>query len=117
LALTRGINNRGDVLGYSFIDGGLENIGVWDRSGVFHTYFVEGAPPFPLTVSNRLCFNDNNLIVISGIRAPAEEVGNSYLVPRPDVRIKLADLVDNLPQGVKLRAVFQVNNHGSMIGL
>ena len=37
------INSRGDVLGYSFVGGGLERIGVW-RGTEFHTYFVEGTP-------------------------------------------------------------------------
>jgi hypothetical protein len=40
----QGINSRGDVLGYSFVYGHLERIGVW-RSGTFNTYFVEGGPP------------------------------------------------------------------------
>jgi hypothetical protein len=47
------INNKGEVLGYSFVAGGLERIGVWKKSGEFSTYFVEGTPEFP-TISNRL---------------------------------------------------------------
>lgn len=112
LAEARDINNRGDVLGYSFVNGALERIGVWNRNGEFQTYFVEGTPAFP-TVSNRLCFNDNNLIVIS-----ATNDRNSYIVPKPGERLNLADLVDNLPSGPSpLSVVFAVNNYGNMIGL
>ena len=64
-----GINNRGDVLGYSFITSGRERIGVWNRNGTFKTYFVEGIPEFP-TISNSLLFNDNNQIVITFVSSP-----------------------------------------------
>jgi hypothetical protein len=64
-----GINNRGDVLGYSFFFAGLERIGTWDKHGNFKTYFTEGTPAFP-TISNSLLFNDNNLIVISWVSNP-----------------------------------------------
>jgi hypothetical protein len=111
-----GINNRGNVLGWSFVFGALERIGVWDRSGNFKTYFVEGTPEFP-TVSNTLVFNENNLIVISRVSSPAsEQYKNSYLVPEPGVRLNLADLVENLPLGRNLSEIFGVNDHGDMIG-
>ena len=91
------INNRGQVLGYSFVCGGIERIGVWDRRGEFQTYFVEGTDEVP-TISNKLLFNDNNLIVITSVSSPDAEAGrNSYLVPRPGTRLNLADLVDDLP--------------------
>lgn len=119
------INNRGDVLGYSFVPGGRERVGVWNRHGWFQTYFVEGIPGFP-TVSNDLLFNDNNLIVITRVSKPKEpeeptdppsEVGNSYLIPRPGVRLNLADLVENLPPvEAPVQSIIDVNNHGSMIG-
>jgi hypothetical protein len=112
-----GINNRGDVLGWSFVFGGLERIGVWDPSGKFKTYFVEGTPEFP-TVSNNLVFNDNNLIVISRVSSPAsEQYKNSYLVPEPGVRLNLADLVENLPSGRNLSIIQDVDDHGDMIGI
>jgi hypothetical protein len=87
------INNRGNVLGYSFGSPGPyhERIVVWDRQGNSKTYIDE------TIVSNRLVFNDNNLIVITS--APG---GNSYLVPKPGVRLNLADLVENLPLSAKL---------------
>jgi hypothetical protein len=111
------INNRGDILGYSFNGSSIERIGVWNRKGKFKPYFVEGTsiPEFP-TVSNRLVFNDNNLIVISDVRRPDSEVGNCYLVPKPGVRLNLADLVENLPPGRKLNNIIDINNHGDMIG-
>jgi hypothetical protein len=109
------INNRVDVLGYSFVSGGLERIGVWDRHGEFRTYFVEGTPEFP-TISNRLLFNDNNVIVITRVSNPPSERGNSYLVPKPGVRLNLADLVENLPAGQNPNFILDINNHGNMIG-
>jgi hypothetical protein len=111
------INNRGDVLGYSFVSFGRERIGVWDRDAEFQTYFVEGIPEFP-TVSNNLRFNDNNLIVITDVLSPASERRkNSYLVTKPGVRLNLADLVENLPLGLNLSLILDINNHGDMIGL
>jgi hypothetical protein len=111
-----GINNRGDVLGYSFVFSGIERIGVWDKEGVFHTYFVEGTPEFP-TISNDLKFNDNNLIVITQVTSPASERGNSYLVPSPGVRLNLADLVADMPpEHGSLGFVGAINNHGNIIG-
>ena len=114
-ALTQGINNRGEVLGYSFFGGGLERIGIWNRKGKFKTYFVEGTPEFP-TISNRLLFNDNNLIVITVVTRPASETDNSYLVPKPGVRLNLADLVENLPSGANLSSIQDLNDHGNIIG-
>ena len=109
------INNRGDTLGYSFVFGAIERIGVWDRNGVFQPYFVEGTQQFP-TISNELRFNDNNQIVITDVSSPASEQGNSYLVPKPGVRLNLADLVENLPDGAKLNRINDINNFGDMIG-
>lgn len=108
-----GINSRGEVLGYSLF-GSLERIGTWDKQGNFKTYFTEGTPEFP-TISNRLLFNDNNLIVITSVFDPAAELGSSYLIPRPGVRLNLADLVQNLPAGENL-FISDINNHGDMIG-
>jgi len=108
------INNRGESLGYSFVSGKLERIGVWDRKGKFATYFVEGTAQFP-TVSNRLLFNENNPIVITAISSPPAELGNSYLVPKPGVRLNLADLVENLPTAT-LGGILDMNDNGDMLG-
>jgi len=110
------INNRGHVLGYSFVAGGRERIGIWDRGGRFRTYFVEGTEAFP-TVSNDLLFNDDNVVVITRISSPgAEDSKVSYLVPEPRVRLNLADLVVNLPPDVSLSVIQDINNRGDMIG-
>lgn len=103
------INNHGDILGYSFIHGGIERIGVWDAEGTFHTYFVEGTTPFP-TVSNRLEFNDNNLIAISVVTSPPAESGNAYLVPKPGVRLNLADLITEGPADLGFLSLTDINN-------
>jgi hypothetical protein len=115
-SLTWDINNSGKVLGYSFIGGSTERIGLWSKKGEFKTYFVEGTPEFP-TISNRLVFNDNNLIVITDVSRPTSELGNSYLVPKPGVRLNLADLVENLPSGQKLSNISGINNKGDIIGI
>jgi hypothetical protein len=111
-----GINNHGDILGYSFVAGGIERIGVWSRDGRFQPYFVEGVTEFP-TISNALLFNENNLIVIAFVTNPPPERGNSYLVPKPGVRLNLADLVENLPPGAGvLRFITGINEHGDLVG-
>lgn len=116
LAWALGINNRGYVLGYSFVSGGIERIGIWDPRGKFKTYFLEGTPEFP-TISNRLIFNNNNLIVITYVSSPASErFKNSYLVPKPGVRLNLADLVENLPDGASLGFIQDLNDRGNLIG-
>lgn len=106
-----GVNNRGDVLGYSFKFGGDENIGVWDPSGKFHTYFTEGIPSVP-TLSNNLLFNDLNQIVITETTD-----GTSYLVDPLGVRTNLASLTVNLPTGFRLEDVTAINDNGTIVGL
>jgi hypothetical protein len=104
------INRKGDVLGYSFVFGGLERIGVW-RGTEFHTYFVEGTPEFP-TISNRLLWNERGLIVITD--TSVDDL-NSYLVPEPGVRLKLADLTRGpLPAWTR---IIDINEHGDMLGV
>jgi len=102
-----GINARGHVLGYSFVLGAPyhERVGVWDSQGSFKTYIDQTIS------SNALVFNDNNLIVI-----PLTPDNASYLVPKPGVRMNLVDLVDNLPTGLALSYIFDVNNHGDLLG-
>ena len=109
-----GINNRDNVLGYSFIGGATERIGVWDAKGKFHTYFVEGTPEFP-TVSNALGFNDNNEILITFVSRPEIERNNSYLIPKPGIRLNLADLVTGAPTDLGLFP-FGINNQGNIGG-
>jgi hypothetical protein len=111
VAWGQGINNRGDVLGYSFVAPGStpyhERIGVWGRSGVFQSYFVETIG------SNQLLFNNNNQIVITLV-IPAS---TSYLIPKPGVRLDLATLVVNLPAGQDIRVVTDIDDQGDLIGV
>lgn len=82
------INKHGEVLGYSFTFDATERIGKWNRNGEFQVSFIQGTPEIP-TISNRLSWNEDGLIVISFI--PSE--GNTYLVPEAGTRLNLADLV------------------------
>ena len=77
-----------------------------------HTLLRRGNPQIP-TVSNKLVFNDNNVIVISNISTGER---TSYMVPTPGVRLDLAGLVENLPSGQNLAYTFGINNHGDMFG-
>ena len=114
--LVQGIDSGGDVLGYSYITDATERIGVWNRKGIFTPYFIEGTKRYP-TLSNRLRFNDKHLIVISDIYSPDNEIGRSYLIPKPGVRWNLAHLVDGMPEGRQLSSILEINNQGDMIGL
>jgi hypothetical protein len=103
------INNRGDILGVSNVflgDPTRSHYGVWDRNGNFKTYF-EGTTYFAL-------FNGRNLIVLT---ENLDTDFNSYLVPRPGVRLNLESLLDN-PTSVEapLAQVIDINNRGDMIG-
>lgn len=111
LAWAQGINDRGHVLGYSFVDGGEENVGVWGRDGKFSTYFTEGNAQFP-TISNQLLFNEQELIVITRTND-----NTSYLVPARGERLNLADLTDDLPPLANpLFWVSGMNNRGNLTG-
>jgi len=103
------INSRGDVLGYSFVLGSPyhERVGIWDRAGRFKTYYDE-----TLNTSG-LVFNDRNEIVITYM---TRLDGNSYFVPRPGIRLNLADLIENLPSGARLDFVQAINNRGDILG-
>jgi hypothetical protein len=107
----QGINHRGDVLGYSFINGGRERIGVWHGTR-FTTYFVEGIPEFP-TISNKLLWNERGEIVITET-FPSGGDPNSYLVPRRGVRLRLADITDRLPFFWTL--IEDINERGDIVG-
>jgi hypothetical protein len=80
---------------------------VWDRNGVFQSYFVE------TTDSNQLLFNNNNQIVVTLVSPP----GTSYLIPQPGVRLDMAALVDNLPAGQDVRVVTDMDDQGDVIGM
>ena len=101
----QGINRRGDVLGYSW-GAGPERIGVW-RHETFQAYFVEGTPEFP-TISSTLLWNRKGLIVITNCNDL-----NSYLVPEPNVRIKVTDQAGDLPAWTWVKGI---NARGDLIG-
>jgi hypothetical protein len=106
----QGINRRGDVPGYSW-GRGPERIGVW-RGTAFETWFVEGTPDYP-TISNRLLWNERGEIVITEtLRSGGDP--NSYLVPRPGVRLRLADISDRLPFFWTL--IEDINERGDIVG-
>ena len=103
------INDRGDALGYSFNFDGLERIGIWDADRVFHEYFVEGTPEYP-TMSNKLLFNNSNLIVIT-----ATTDAMTYIVPRPGVRLPLDSISTGVPAGFWYGNVLDMNNRGDLL--
>jgi hypothetical protein len=102
------ITNSGNVLGLSDTVGDQTShrIGIWDRKGHFTTYF-DG-------IFFAAYMNNDNLIVLTG---NYDTDFNSYLVPRPGVRLNLEDLVDN-PGSVEapLAQVIGINNRGDIIG-
>jgi hypothetical protein len=100
------INSQSDVLGYSFVPGGIERIGRW-HNGSFITSFVEGTPTVP-TISERLLWNEGGLIVIT-----RTSDSRSYIVPRAGVRLNVADLTRGLPAWTQ---IVDVNNVGDLVG-
>ncbi|WP_349608764.1 MULTISPECIES: hypothetical protein [Cupriavidus] len=108
------INDRGDVLGYSYDPG--ENVGVWHPNSEFELYFAEGNQQYP-TVSFNLAFNERDEIVISNVRAPLAEQGNAYLLTKPGVRINLADVtVGQPPDAGTFFFISGINKRGDIAG-
>jgi hypothetical protein len=106
------INNAGDVLGWSFVYGGIERIGFW-HGRQFHAQFIEGTAEVP-TISNRLLWNEKGLIVVTATTDLSyQPEGRSYLVPRAGVRLNLADLTDTLPPWTLIASV---NDGGDLVG-
>lgn len=84
-----------------------KHYGIWDRNGKFKTYYENA-------LNYEAEFNDNKLIVLT---RNYNTDFNSYLVPRPGVRLNVADLVDNPSAEVAdLADVVDINNRGDMIG-
>jgi len=102
------INERGDVLGYSW-GGGSEVIGIW--RGTEFVIVLEPAKLEPAVVSNDLLWNRQGLIVITSAVAATGE--HSYIVPRPGVRFDLHELVDALPSS---SLITNLNDRGDMVG-
>jgi hypothetical protein len=62
-------------------------------------------------VSGQLLWNEPGLIVITRTVPPDL---NSYIVPKPNVRIKLADITETLPAWTLMS---DVNDHGDILGV
>jgi hypothetical protein len=102
------IDDRGNVLGYSWGANGVERIGVW-KNKKFQTYFVQGTAEYP-TRTNALLWNESGLIV--GTRGVTDT--GTYLYPRPGVRLPLAELSDTeLPL---VTIIDDVNERGDLLG-
>ncbi|ALL69621.1 hypothetical protein K788_0007872 (plasmid) [Paraburkholderia caribensis MBA4] len=111
------VNSEEELLGYSYIPGRTEHIGIWTSPGRFKHYFTEGTAQYP-TISNRLAFSDNDQIVIYRISRPADEVNNAYYVPKPGVRINIQDYVTGMPpEHGRLYFFKSINNDGDMLGV
>lgn len=86
-----GINNSGNILVISYKlsgDPAKGHFGIWDKKGNFKTYFED------FNYISAL-FNDNNLIVLTGGSFVENGDRNSYIIPKPGLRLNLMDLVDN----------------------
>ncbi len=110
MVLVQGINDREEVLGYSFTSFETptyhERVGFWDRFNTFHPYFEE-------TISTQvLLSNASDEIIIT-----ESSDGNSYLVPQPGTRLNLADIVKNVPAGLSLSEVDGIDDGGNITGV
>jgi hypothetical protein len=115
LVLVQGINDRKEVLGYSYtntFDATYhERVGLWNASGVFQPYYFE-------TINtDMLVFNNLDQIVITNSVFAGPGVGTSYLVPQPGTRLDLDTLVVNLPAGFSLDNVAAIDDQGNITGI
>jgi hypothetical protein len=105
------INRLGEVLGTSFnFDATIQRIGKWNRRNQFETSVIGGTnnPRFPV-ITNSLHWNEAGLIVLSNT-----DDGNAYLVPAPNVRLNLADLIRNGPAPTFVQ-VIAVNENADIV--
>lgn len=111
------VNVHDELVGWSYIPGSTEHVGVWSQDGTFTNYFTEGTPAYP-TISNSLRFSDNDKIVVFSISRPKDEVGNVYIVPQKGVRFNLLDTLSGLPDGFSFDLLYtiSINNRGDMVG-
>ncbi len=112
------VNAHDELVGWSYIPGSTEHVGVWASNGAFRNYFTEGTPSFP-TISNRLRFSDNDQIVIYRVSNPKSEAGNAYFVPHVDERFNLLDAIGVVPDWFSFDLLYTVsiNNRGDFVGL
>lgn len=101
------INDNGDILGYSFVPFGVEHIGVFKNKS-FKTVYTEGTDDNP-TRSNTLLWNEDGLIVLTDTNDL-----NSYVVPKKNTRLNLADITDApLDPWTK---IIGINEDGDLVG-
>ncbi|MFL9935912.1 hypothetical protein P0D88_44310 [Paraburkholderia sp. RL18-103-BIB-C] len=62
-------NSEDEFLGYSYIPGSSEHVGIGTSPRYFKHYFTEGTVQYP-TISNDLVFSNNGQIVIFRISRP-----------------------------------------------
>jgi hypothetical protein len=103
-----GVDQQGNVLGYSFSAGSEEHIGTWNQANAFSTLFTEGTAQFP-TRSAQLTWNRDGLVFVS--RTTDER---TYLIAKPGVRVDLASLVATSNAPTRL-AVLSVNERGDFL--
>lgn len=118
LSFGHGINNRGEVLGYSttLFSGDDHRIGFW-RQQRFITWFVERAVGNFLT-SARLLWNESGLIVATDAGEFRDGVLflNSYVLPRPGLRLNVESLANGYPSN-RSTTISDLNNRGDLLGL
>ncbi|BDB28912.1 hypothetical protein CTP10_R63250 (plasmid) [Cupriavidus sp. P-10] len=108
-------NKHDEFVGWSFIPGGIEHVGIWDRNGRFTNHFTQGIPEYP-TISGNLKVSNDEQILIYGVTRPASERGNVYVVPRPGVRFNLLEAIEGAPEGLRYNSFAAINNRGDIIG-
>lgn len=116
--MTYGINEHSHVVGKSFNEfssGSFhQHIGLWDRHGNFQSYLALGAADGVTgwwQTSPHV--NDHDEVVIG---VPYGRAPTAYLVPRAGVKLALASLVRNLPQGQDVAFLSGFNNRGDVLG-
>jgi uncharacterized membrane protein len=112
-----GINNRGNVFGYSSAaespSGGrpYTHFVMWDREGHIQTYYQSQD-----IRSSSIVFNDKNQVVVT--TRTYCDCYESYLVPAPGIVLNVRNLVENYPEnaGSYFLRIRGINNNGDMIG-
>lgn len=109
-----GIDDRGDVVSLEdgpFVSGepAVQQVGFW-RGQKFATYFVQGGTTrFPERTQTMVA-NEQGLIVAG----PDFVFGTAFILPRPDLRIPLAEITDE--KIFQLWFPADVNSRGDIIG-
>lgn len=114
-AFALGINTHGEVVGYSFVWGGIERVGTWDARGLFRERIVQGVPDRP-TLSNWLAIGDTGLIAISRISNPPAERGRAYLLSRSGLRTDLATTTSGWPAALEAGRITDIDDLGNLLG-